>query len=46
MFYYPGVGGLFAVEGLCFPVGDLAAFLDDDLGGKRLGAVLARTFYY
>ena len=45
-FYDPGVCGLFAVEGLGFAMNDCAAFLDDDLGCKRLRAVFARTFYY
>jgi hypothetical protein len=37
----PGIGGLLAVEGLRLAMDGLAAYLDDDLGGKGLGAVFA-----
>ena len=42
----PGIGRLFAVKCLSLAVDDRAAFLDDDLGGEGLGAVLACPSYY
>jgi hypothetical protein len=38
-FYDPGIGSLFAVEGLGLAMHGLAACLDDDLGGERFGAI-------
>jgi hypothetical protein len=44
-FYNPGIGRLFAVEGLSFAVDDLAVLFDHDLGGKAFGPVFASPFY-
>jgi hypothetical protein len=42
----PDIGSLFAVKCLRLAVDDHTTFLDDDLGGEGLGAVLASSPYY
>ena len=42
----PGVGRLLAVEGLGLAMDDHPSCLDDDLGGKGLGAVFASPSNY
>ena len=42
----PSIGGLLAVKCLRLAMDDRAAFFDDNLGDKGLGAVFASTSYY